>query len=236
MDINSLLNGFVWYVAFVFSTTLHEASHAFIGFKLGDRTAYEGGQVTLDPIPHMKREPFGMIVVPILSYVLGGWMIGWASAPYNYLWSINHPKSAAKMSLAGPLSNLIIVLIAGVFIRIGLGNETFISPETINFTHLVDASEQDGVMSTITLFINVFFSLNLLLFIFNLLPIPPLDGSGIVPLFISDDKSRQYLQFINNPVFSFAGLFIAWKIFDVIYDSIHLAVVNLLYFGIAHYG
>ena len=90
-----LAEGLLWYVAFLFSTTLHEASHAFAAFRLGDRTAYEGGQVTLDPIPHMRREPIGTIVVPLLSFLLGGWMIGWASTPYNRNWAEQAPKRAA---------------------------------------------------------------------------------------------------------------------------------------------
>jgi len=58
-----------------FSTILHEAAHAFSALKLGDSTAYEGGQVTLDPFPHIQREPFGTVIVPIISFFLGGWLI-----------------------------------------------------------------------------------------------------------------------------------------------------------------
>ncbi len=77
----NMAEGFLWYLAFLFSVVVHEASHAFAAMKLGDTTAYEGGQVTLDPLPHIKREPLGTVVVPVFSYLLGGWMIGWASAP-----------------------------------------------------------------------------------------------------------------------------------------------------------
>src|SRR6266852_7405402 len=115
MDItNHLVDGILWYVVFLFSTTLHEASHALTAFRLGDRTAYEGGQVTLDPIPHMKREPIGTIVVPIISYAVGGWMIGWASVPYNFQWALTYPKRAAKMALAGPAANLLLVVLSAV--------------------------------------------------------------------------------------------------------------------------
>lgn len=93
-----------------------------------------------------------------------------------------------------------------------------------------------GWMDSLAMFLNVFFSLNLLLFIFNLLPIPPLDGSGLIPFFMDDERSRKYLQFVSNPSLSFLGIMIAWNIFDYIYAPIHLSVVNLLYLGIAHYG
>lgn len=65
-----LTEGLLWYIAFLVSTTFHEAAHAFAALRLGDRTAYEGGQVTLDPIPHIRREPVGTIVVPLLSFLL----------------------------------------------------------------------------------------------------------------------------------------------------------------------
>lgn len=104
---DKLLDGLLWYIVFIFSTTLHEASHALAALKLGDRTAHEGGQVTLNPIPHIRREPIGTVAVPIISFILGGWMIGWASVPYNYAWSLKYPKKAAKMALAGPLANLL---------------------------------------------------------------------------------------------------------------------------------
>lgn len=232
---DKLLDGLLWYIVFIFSTTLHEASHALAALKLGDRTAHERGHVTLNPIPHIKREPIGTVVVPIISFILGGWMIGWASVPYNYAWSLKYPKKAAKMSLAGPLANLLLVLITAVIIRVGIGYEIFSPPEQINYTHVVMANGS-GWMDSLAMFLNVFFSLNLLLFIFNLLPIPPLDGSGLIPFYLSDEKARKYLQFINNPSLSFLGLMIAWNVFDYIYTPIHLSVVNLLYVGIAHYG
>ena len=72
-----------WYLAFIISITFHEAAHAFVGLKLGDTTAEDGGQVTLNPFPHIKREIVGTIVVPLFTFFSSGWMIGWASAPYN---------------------------------------------------------------------------------------------------------------------------------------------------------
>src|SRR5215831_2200677 len=72
----ALVQGLVWYVVFLFSTTCHEASHSIAAKWGGDLTAFHGGQVTLNPLPHMKREPFGMLIVPLLSFLLGGWMIG----------------------------------------------------------------------------------------------------------------------------------------------------------------
>ena len=95
----SLIDFACWLVVFLGSMTAHEASHAFVAKCLGDPTAYLGGQVTLNPIPHVRREPFGMLLLPIISYLASGWMIGWASAPYNAGWAAKFPRRAAVMAL-----------------------------------------------------------------------------------------------------------------------------------------
>src|SRR5712671_822217 len=231
---DKLAEGFLWYIAFLFSTTLHEASHALAAYKLGDRTAYEGGQLTLDPIPHMRREPLGTIVVPIISFLIGGWMIGWASVPYDPHWAYNHPNSSAKMSAAGPAANLLLAILAALAIRAGLIAGVFFPPDTIDYTHVIEAT-QAGIFATLASFINVVFSLNLLLFIFNLLPIPPLDGSGVVPLFLTEQRAQRYMEFIHNPAFSFIGILIAWNVFDYVYDPLHLMFINILFYPYARY-
>lgn len=231
---DKLADGLLWYVAFLFSTTLHEASHAFAAFRLGDRTAYEGGQLTLNPIPHIRREPFGTVVVPVVSFLLGGWMIGWASVPYDPQWAYDNPRSSAKMSAAGPAANLLLALLAALAIRLGMMWGLFFPPDSIDYAHVIGAT-REGTLTTVAAFINVLFSLNLLLFIFNLLPIPPLDGSGVVPIFLREDRARKYLTLVRNPSFSFLGIVVAWNIFGYVYHPLHLGVINLLFLGEAHY-
>ncbi len=72
-----------WYIALVVTMVFHEAAHAWVALLGGDRTAYEAGQVTLNPVPHVQREPFGMIVLPIISFSFWGFPLGFAHAPYN---------------------------------------------------------------------------------------------------------------------------------------------------------
>jgi Zn-dependent protease len=182
----------------------------------------------------MRREPIGTVVVPLVSYFVGGWMIGWASVPYNLQWAQQFPKRSATMSLAGPAANLFLVILSGLVIRVGMAMGFFDAPDSITFMHVV-ASTTDGAVSTVATFLDVFFSLNLLLCIFNLLPIPPLDGSGMIPFFLNDGLSRKYLMFIRNPAFSIMGILVAWRVFDVIYSPLHLACVNLLYTAVAYY-
>src|ERR1700740_3864116 len=92
-----LVLGVIWYIVFLFSTTCHEGPHRLAAKLGGDTTAFEGGQVSLNPIPHIRRSPVGLVLVPIISYFVAHWMLGWASAPYDPLWQEGHPRRATWM-------------------------------------------------------------------------------------------------------------------------------------------
>src|SRR4029077_15191230 len=153
-------------VVFLFSTTCHEASHALAAKLGGDDTA--AGQITLNPVPHIQREPWGMVVIPILAFLFMHGMIGWASAPFDPAWERRHPKRAALMALAGPAANFTLMLIAAALWRIGFYQ---------GWLH-VDPQRPDFAVVTLL----VMFTLNLLLGCFNLLPLAPLDGSSVIML------------------------------------------------------
>ena len=225
-----LLLGLAWFVVFLFSTTLHEAAHAFIALRLGDPTAYHGGQVTLNPLPHVRREPFGMVLVPILSFVIGGWMFGWASAPYDPQWALRHPRRAAWMALGGPAANLLLVLLAGVAIRIGLLSEIFY-PEVQSFSSIV-TSVSPGLWSTLATLLSITFVLNLLLFVFNLIPVPPLDGSGAIGLFLSEENAGKLQVVMHQPQFSLLGLLAAWFLIRAIFGPVFGVALSMLYMGV----
>lgn len=223
-----LLMAAAWFVVFLFSTTVHEAAHAAVALKLGDATAYGGGQVTLNPLPHIRREPIGMVVVPLLSFFLGGWMFGWASAPYDPGWAHRHPKRSALMSLAGPAANLLLVLIAGVALRIGLARGAFSPPEVLMRSQLVEAAGTPALEGLATV-LSVLFSLNLILFAFNLLPLPPMDGSAVIQLFMSDGAARWLQSFYRQPMIGWIGLLIAWQLFGPLFAPIDRVALGLLY-------
>src|SRR5260221_3960222 len=107
-----IAQGFIWYIAFLCSTTCHEAAHALAAKIGGDDTAFVGGQVSLNPVPHIQREPWGMVVFPILSLIVTHNLFGWASAPYDPLWERRHPRRAAWMALAGAAAHSHLVLSA----------------------------------------------------------------------------------------------------------------------------
>lgn len=227
--------GIAWYIVFIISITFHEFAHAFCAMKLGDMTAYHGGQVSLDPIPHIQREPFGTVLVPIVSFALSGWMMGWASAPYDPFWADRNPRRAAYMGLAGPASNLLLVIAAGVGIRIGILAGIFYAPDSISYKQ-VAASTSDGPMIAVALLISLFFSLNLLLCVFNLIPLPPLDGTALLHFLLDRNTFAKYQNAIRNPGLSIFGIFIAWKLIGFIYGPVHALAINLLYPGLyQHY-
>jgi len=229
---NDLLTGIKWYLVFVVSTSFHEAAHAWAALKLGDDTAFRGGQVTLDPTPHIRREPIGMVVVPWISYLLGGWMIGWASAPYDSRWAAAYPRRAAWMALAGPAANLTLVITAALLIHLGIGFHYFEEPDQIRFSHVVSALTGNGYF--LATMLSIFFSLNLLLCVFNLLPLPPLDGSGALGFFAGSKAGDAVLEALRYPQLRIFGLIIAWKVFDIIYPPIQLFAVNILYPGMSY--
>src|SRR5690348_7572570 len=113
-SVEHVVDAVTYFIVFLFSTTLHEAAHAWAALRGGDLTAYHGGQVSLDPRPHIKREPFGMVVLPLVSALAFGWPMGYASAPYDPDWARRHPRRAALMALAGPGANLLLVVVAAL--------------------------------------------------------------------------------------------------------------------------
>lgn len=215
----TLVFGFIWYIAFLFSTTCHEASHALAAKLGGDTTAALGGQVTLNPMPHIQREPWGMVVIPILAYLFTGSMIGWASAPYDPLWERRHPRRAGWMALAGPAANYSLMLLAVIGLRVG------------SMMHWLgrDPMTDRADFPTITLL--VFFSLNLLLGTFNLLPVPPLDGSTVVLLFMTENRAQKYLDWLRGNSYAMLGLLVALLVFRSVYGYVEYFATSLLLRG-----
>jgi len=233
MTTPDLALGLVWYLVFLFSTTCHEAAHALVAKLGGDPTAAEGGQVTLNPVPHVTRSPFGMVVVPIVSYLLGGWMIGWASAPFNSEWQRQYPRRSAWMAMAGPATNFALMILAAIAIRVGLAAGYFRAPEVIRgFGGLVESAKTPDP-TFLTSALSVLFILNLLLGVFNLLPVPPLDGHAGIMLLMPESTALRYLDWVRQSSgFALIGLVVAWTLFDRIFEPIFAFAVHALYAGV----
>lgn len=153
MDVNFIFS----IIVLIFSVILHEVAHGFAAEMLGDPTARLQGRLTLNPLAHIDL--FGSIILPVISYFSGGFIIGWAKpVPYNPYNLKNQRWGEAIVAGAGPATNISIALIFGLFLRF--------SGASVSATLL-------AIVSTIVI-------INLVLAIFNLVPIPPLDGSKIL--------------------------------------------------------
>lgn len=221
------LAALLWYVVLLFSLTFHEAAHAWAAQRGGDPTAYLGGQVSLDPRPHIRREPFGTVIVPLLAFSMAGWMIGWASTPFDPHWAVRHPRRAAWMALAGPAANLVLVVAAGVAIRIGLAAGVLEPPPQIAFDLV--AMGAGGLWDTAAMLLSIAFTLNLLLLAFNLIPVPPLDGAGAIGLLLPERLALRVRMAFATPAWGLLGILVAWLAIRRLFPPVHRVAIQLLY-------
>jgi Zn-dependent protease len=132
------------------------------------------------------------------------------------------------MSLAGPGANLALVLISGVLIRAGIEAGVLAPPIAPGMGQIAVASE---LWAGVALLLSVFFTLNLLLFSFNLLPLPPLDGSGALPLLLGDRAATAWQHLMRQPAVRLLGLLLAWNLFGPVFGTFHRIALQLLYSG-----
>lgn len=147
----------------IMSVVIHEVSHGFMALRLGDPTAKYAGRLTLNPLKHLDF--IGSLIVPTITFLIGGFIFGWAKpVPYNPYNLKNQKWGPGLVGAVGPLSNLTIALIFGLLIRFG----SILVFLPVSFFQIA---------SWIVL-------INIVLAIFNLIPIPPLDGSKVLFSFL----------------------------------------------------
>ena len=213
-------------IVILFAITIHEAAHGWAANKLGDPTAMIMGRVTLNPIAHI--DPFGTVLLPLLMVIMRAPPIGWAKpVPVNPMNLKNPKKDNLLISAAGPISNILAAIGAGILLKVIMG----LRPRTIYDLNL--ALQQGGSpgfnpisILAVILFYAVF--LNMFLAVFNLIPIPPLDGSGILIGLISEEAAQKVEQLRPFGIIIVFGML--WLgILDIILKPIWFIIQQLLF-------
>jgi Zn-dependent protease len=219
------------YLMFVFSTTCHEAAHAFVAQRGGDETASSLGHVTLDPTPHILRSPWGMVIMPIMALYYMGYPLGWASVPYDPRWGQRYPLRQSAMSLAGPAANFALALISIVIIRVLIGAGVYHLSGTgvqSGFVYLSEGVPKNSPLAAVAFLLSQLFALNLLLGFFNLIPFPPLDGAGVAEGLSPRWLGSLYTRLREIPGHQFLGWIAASWLFPYLYTPMnHLIVLGL---------
>jgi len=185
----------------IFSVIIHEVAHGLMAENLGDPTARQAGRLTFNPLKHL--EFFGSFLFPVLLFIAHSpFIFGWAKpVPYNPFLLSKDPKyGPVKVALAGPAANLAIALVLGIFLRFGSG----------------------WLPAAVLPLLGFVVFLNILLAIFNLVPLPPLDGSKILTIFLPEKYSLMWQNI------GLGGIFLVIILISFFYDYIFQAV-NLVF-------
>lgn len=179
-------------LAFVPALVLHEWAHGFAAYKLGDPTAKSAGRLTLNPMAHI--DPFGTVILPGLMMLIGGPVFGYAKpVPYNPRYFKDKRKGDLIVGLAGPCANLVLALL-GALVAWVLMPSLVGGYVSSGFGSASMSTSQSVLMFIMTTFLPMFVMINLYLMFFNLLPIPPLDGSSIFAVLLPSKYLPKYYQ------------------------------------------
>lgn len=201
------------YIPFVAITliaafTVHEFSHAYVAWRFGDSTAKNQGRLTLNPIKHL--DPLGTILIFLVGF-------GWARpVPVNRFFFKNPRRAGILVSFAGPFSNLVLAFL-GYFLQVLSTKLPFIT------------SLPPDYLQSLTLFFNIWVHLNLVLFLFNLMPFPPLDGFRIIQDVVSPDVRAKMTQYESYGAIFFLILIITPLDQYVIWPVLNSGMSIMLY-------
>ncbi len=197
---------------FFFAIVIHEYAHGWMALRCGDPTAKQSGRLTFNPIPHV--DPIGSILVPIMLSLSGMTMFGWAKpVPVNPYFFRDPAWDNVKVSFAGPASNILLSVLLSILIII--------------FHHLIPNSMY-SVKETFMKLLEFGILINLILACFNMIPIPPLDGSHILEYFLPPALAEKYAYFQRYGFILLMLLIFFTPFFRIIYIPVGF-MINILY-------
>lgn len=190
----------VMIIVLLFSVVFHEVAHGWVAYILGDRTAYKMGRLTLNPIPHI--DPMMTIMMPLMLGFMTDWRVMFGGAkpvpvnPYNFK---NPQKGMAITAAAGPASNFTLIIVVMIVFK------------TLSALGIIDKYDMIARLNNDSLnFVDTFFIyaivINSVLMVFNLIPIPPLDGSKIIMGFLSPGQADKYESFSRYGIYVLIGI------------------------------
>ena len=211
MDLQNINWGtiLIRFAVLLFSLSIHEAAHAWMADRCGDYTARYMGRVSLNPMAHI--DPVGTVVFPLMGLIMGFPLIGWAKpVPVNPMHLKNPAREHTFISVAGPAANLIAcigALISLFFIKwfVPGGNRVIIET-TISIAQRMAIPGGVSILTPIVGILILIMMTNLLLAIFNILPIPPLDGHWIVAGLLPPAAAESFQRFGRYGIFVLYGL------------------------------
>ncbi|MDR3735452.1 MAG: site-2 protease family protein [Acidobacteriaceae bacterium] len=213
------------FVVLIFAFSVHEAAHAWMAARLGDPTAMMLGRVTLNPLKHIDL--FGSILLPIVGIIQGGWMIGWAKpcpiTPRNFR---NYKRDDILVSMAGPAVNLLVAILA-VIILIITKHVSAQGNLAVNLVahQILQSPDGQSLAFPLVLLLYVMVLVNLSLFTFNLIPVPPLDGSHVL---------RHFLPYNAVQVFDRIGMYGLIVVFFVLPFLTGINIFGMLFYPLLH--
>jgi Zn-dependent protease len=181
----------IWFVIFLLSLTVHECAHALAAELSGDSTGRYMGRISLSPIPHI--DPIGTIVLPLMMMIYGGWMFGWAKpVPFNPLQLRNRKLGEIFIAVAGPLSNVLLAILFFMLLK------------TFYYSSIVSPLVFGDLAEPIYATLEIGLYLNIILAVFNMIPIPPLDGHHVLRNLLPDTLAESFAQ--ASPMIGLVGM------------------------------
>lgn len=217
---NAVIGQFILYmVALIFSLSVHEAMHAWTSNRFGDDLAHSQGRVSLSPVTHV--DPIGTLLFPAIAFFTGAPLLGWARpTPVNPLRWREKRKANFWVSIAGVLGNFAIAIVVGLIIRV------------LYHTGQIPVAVNDSTMEAVFALLRVFFEMNIGLAVFNLFPIPPLDGSKILASILPESFGSA-IESIEQYGFIILLIALVTGAFRAVFSVVMPLAWNILFIGAA---